>query len=320
MYRFKSKLENLLVEEFPEIINPIITPIGNALTTKAFRIKSRDIDLIAKIAFDPKDIEEGKGDKEVYILNLLQEHALPLQTPKVYKYLKTNKGFPGYIIFLEVIPGRVYTGNSFVKIATEKQNIKLLGNCLNAIHSIKYNYSTDFATFKQGTIEDYLDKYIINFNKRIGVSIVFPKGFEPYIKYFTQIKEYFKNNNETVLLHRDANFKNILIDNKKITSLIDWEGAFTGPKSFDFAHVSILAPTYGVSKWHNSLTEYYANEFTNNPSVFINEVIMVKLFTAFRYLSKDILNPEDANRKCIETNEPLWQYFKREIDNWKFPF
>lgn len=319
-YDFKGLLGELLATEFPEKKIVSITGIANALTTHAFRVKFEDIDVIAKIAYDHEDIADGKGDKEQKVLSLLQTQSPQLLTPKVWKYYKEYPGFPGYVIFLEVLKGDVLSAEEINTIGTTPANLEALTADIAEIHKIKANEVTDFAKFKAPSIGEYLEKYVNKFEKGFG-EIPEHKDFSKFIQKIRLIQEYYKGENAYQLVHKDINFKNILFDHGQYSGIIDWEGALTAPISFEFAHVAVLAPIYGVSEWHYKVIETYLNNYAPEPVKLKKEIEMVKLFTSIRYFYRIFGHASSAkDKKSAESGETKIDYFVRIINEWKFPF
>jgi len=269
-----------------------IDKLDDALTTNAYRIHFEGRkNLILKIAYDPKDIKEGKGRKEVNVLRMLTSELPKINAPIVEGYWDAGEITEGYIVALQEMPGKSLSIEEFNKVALSQHNIDSLIEDTLAYQSMRFNNVTDFATFRDKQIADYIDKYK-NKAERYLMENHFPRQIIDKLKFFAILKNYFKDSSNH-LLHRDVKFNNILFKDGEYMGIIDWEGAFTAPIAFDFAHIMVLSKIYGYEKWMSLYLNRYI-EISGN-TVLKSEVEALLLFAAFRYMCRGHI--ADKNNK-----------------------
>ncbi len=307
---YRSQIKKFIANEYKNQKVTLLKRLSNALTTIAYRVEfEKDESIIIKVAYDKNDIEEAKGDKESYVLNLIKEIAPEINTPVVDKYFKTYEGFPGYIIILKVLPGVTLTVKEFSIIANHPENIHELAKQMLLYHKYSVNYYTAFTDTKEYSFREFMNKYKGKFEK------VLKDDNEVLNKLYDleKVYEYFKNH-KLVLIHRDIKFNNLLFDNNKLSGIIDWEGAFTAPLPFEFAHVYSFAEKYGFTLWINNLIADYA-KLSGHPNL-LEEVKIASLFCYFRWLARTIDHMSSENGICVDTGEREVVYYKRKIIEW----
>jgi len=302
----QNNIRELIINEYNETPQNIVK-LNNALTTHAYRVKLKNNEIIVKVAYDKNDIEEGKGDKENYVLKLIKEIAPQIPTPIVNKYFPTYNGFPGYIIILDTLPGKTLEVNDFIKIGIKEKNLNKLTEYMHEYHKYSQELITDFAQFRNKTFKEYIEKYKSKFAKTTEGELLIK------LNLIDNVYEYFKNHKK-ILIHRDIKFNNLLIDKGEISGIIDWEGAFLAPLAFEFAHISTLAPKYGFSKWSNELIKTYSKKYSIPELEF--EVKIAELFCYFRWYSRTFNHMSKENDLCIETGEYEIDFYKRKILEW----
>jgi fructosamine-3-kinase len=181
---------------------------------------------------------EWKISKEIYIYELLKKNKL--FAPKIYyTNLEDN---PKYYIM-------EYLGDNLIdlyniKTTTINKLYKEMGKYFAKIHSIRFE--------KQGRLyldkiyEESLDKsYKIEFNlflnKLEKLKIFNKKEIEKCKSLFYN----FHNSNESVLCHTDFGPWQVIINNKKISGIIDWEWSISSYSVADFARTQNLISIFG---------------------------------------------------------------------------
>ncbi|MBI2356466.1 aminoglycoside phosphotransferase family protein [Candidatus Dojkabacteria bacterium] len=286
-----------------------IKALSNALTTHAYRVTFEDRAVIVKVAYDSSDIEDKKGAKEKRILDLIKNVAPEIPTPEVDRYFEKYEGFPGYIIVLKVLPGKVLNPNEFMSLALTNENLNNLCNYIHSYHSYQVDRATDFSTFDEDSFRKYIEKYKQRFLK------VIPKELkvEEYINRLDEVSAYFEKH-PLHLIHRDVKFNNILFDKGRLSGIIDWEGAFTAPEAFEFAHISTLSNLYGYTEWIQKLIKTYAEKY-NYPEL-EREIRIAELFCYLRWISRTFLHSAQKNGRCVETGEREIEYYVRKLNEW----
>lgn len=288
-----------------------ISKLSDARTTDAYRVEFQDRSIVVKVAYDEGDIERFKGKKEVTTLGLIKSISPYLPSPDIEFYIDNQTNFPGYIVALKVLPGKVLKGKEFSEVALKDENIEALTDYMNQYHSFKISEVTDFATFNAASFDKYIEKYQKKFLQSI------PKKFKMNneIEELVTVKKYF-HDHPLSLIHRDIKYNNLLFNEGKISGIIDWETAFTAPIAFDFAHVTSLSHIYGYTSWIEKLIDRYIEKY--KVKSLKNDIRVAEKFCHLRWLSRIFdHSSEVGNRICIETGEEEIEYHRRKINELK---
>ncbi len=311
---YRKELADLLAKEFPQEEVLSIERVPNALSTVVYEVKTATTVYIVKIGIDKTDIERRKGEKEKRALELATEALGNELTPKLLRYFPSYHDIPGYVVFLERLPGEVIPAREFNEVASSPDNLKLLTDALLALHSHKqrefsYLYpgtTTDFSAFLRNTHLEIKAKLA-----EAGLAVRLARQLDKLEQTFA----YFEGYRDFNLIHGDINFKNLLVSNDKITSLIDWDRAMISPTAFEFAHVSTLTAKYGVSSWHQKLMANYWDKYTGDGDKLTREFKFIEFFIYFKLLARKLthVQQKDAVEICVETGEELKDHFIRKI-------
>ena len=185
------------------------------------------------------------------------------------------------------------------------------------LHSIKSDTMSDFATFQEGTLTDYIARMTHKAEKGLAQNSDINEMVGKKLKKMKKL-EILKTTKYS-LSHRDIKFNNLLFEGDNLTGIVDWEGAFYAPESFDLAHVDVLAPIYGYSRWIKELIMDYSKA-TKNPDL-IEEINIAKLLVYFRYLNRAVTHESTKGVKpriCAETNENEIEYYINRIKDWNY--
>jgi aminoglycoside phosphotransferase (APT) family kinase protein len=304
----------LLAQEFPQEEVFSIERVPNALSTVVYEVKTASKAYIVKIGIDKTDIERKKGEKEKRALELATEALGDVLTPRLLHYFSSYQDIPGYVIFLERLPGEVMPAQRFNEVASSKENLDILTNALLELHSHKQQR---FSDLYPGTTEDF-SAYLVNTHIQIKDKLTEAGLVDRLASQLGKLEQsfaYFDGYHDFNLIHGDINFKNLLVSGAKISALIDWDRAMISPVAFEFAHVSTLTEKYGVSSWHKKLMANYWDKYTGDGDKLMREFKLIELFIYFKLLARKLthVQQKDAVEICVETGEELKDYFIRKI-------
>ncbi len=281
---YRQELLQYLNSLYPKknIVN--LTRIPEAITTVAYNLDSgENDDLIVKVAIDEKDIAEGKGKKEILAIEKAKK-ALKgtMEVPDIMHFEENVPGFPGYITIMRKSDGSTTSADWLNTEGTSKENIETLVKAVNSLHSITSANVSDLAQFEAEKGSDYLEKYIRKAETKLAGSEIYEK-IEPTIEHLKNNVGIF-NNDKYPFIHRDIKHNNILVNNNRVSAIIDWETALFVPASMEFAHISVLARVYGYEKWIKAFIERYLQE---NPTAFTDEEFeLAEVFVALRFFMR----------------------------------
>ena len=321
MQKIKDEIINNIVKDaFPDKEMIGKERMVLALSSQAYRIDFKDSSsTIIKIGIDDEDIIDGKGLKEKTALELASKLLEPGEYPKVQRYYEEYSGLLGYVLFIEFLEGEVIDGKTFNKIASTDENINKICTMLQKLHSHKSSvFDTLERTSVGMTLGDYFkktDKKIISAFKEDGLY----EEFESKIKELQKVYKYFKDFTDYRLVHGDVNFKNVMVKDGRITSLIDWDRAKIAPIALEFANVKTLGECYGVSQWHKKLTDEYCNNFIEDGEKFKKEIDYLSFFLYFKNVRRKLTHASEAGKKidlCVETGEDQKEHFLRKIKEY----
>lgn len=210
---------------------------------KLYKVETNKGNFYLKIYDDKKQSKVGFKLSKLY--PLLLKHKIPV--PNVLKFDSSLKIVKHPYLILTEIEGDSLE-NVYKKLS-KKELLKFyydLGSVLAKIHSItfeKFGETLDGKTLKgfseikdQGPFKTWYEMH----NKIILQRLSYLKNssFEDLIQ---PIKKWYKNNRKLInynitprLLHEDLNQKNIIIKNKKLSGIIDFDGAFIGHNEEEF--------------------------------------------------------------------------------------
>lgn len=188
------------------------------------------------------DISLG-NDQKVYLIESSSEKYI-LKIPKTDLTKIENEEFALTILSsLDIpIPKLIYKNSEFL-IETyiegsllsknDSDNLYIqLGRFINKIHSIKLN---GFGEIKNGKGEhkreyEYLFSWL-NLDKNKNNNLLEKYNFELFFKENLEII----NSKYSYFLHGDISYSNIIINNNKITGIIDFGDSIAGPIEYDLA-------------------------------------------------------------------------------------
>lgn len=194
-----------------------------------------------------------KQKREISALKLVKEKtAIPLPEIITANYEKTI--IPFDFLILEKKQGITLRESLIKKLITKKQLLSIvqqIGSFLGELHSITFDFFGDFS-IKEGS----------NFQSTNKISSFWGETFDSWRKAFIafcldnlnwvdsrsfpnyrdKLKDLIYNFAEKIsepqtgcFVHSDLQPTNILIENSRITAFLDFEWAYSGSASFDFA-------------------------------------------------------------------------------------
>jgi len=179
---------------------------------------------VIKINTGHPKLPKLKKEKELY--KLLKKNNIPV--PKVYSYDSSKSIIDYSYIIMEKIEG-----NSLNDIwDSMKKDVKLeqlsqMGEVLARIHSITFdNFGEEFSKGKfkgQKTYKEFIKQYTNSLANELEKSNVLNRNKINSIKDYFQKSKAFNINPKASLLHGNFNYDNILVKNKKIKGIVDWE-------------------------------------------------------------------------------------------------
>ena len=293
---YKQELKEYLDKLFGENKVEGLERIPEAITTVAYKVSLADgQEVIAKVAIDEKDIEEGKRQKEMkaietakYVLSSIVE------VPNVISFEETIEGFPGYIVVMRKSQGVTMSPDWLNKTGTSAENLQTIVRALSALHSVTSENVSDLATFEAEKGSLYVDKYLQKAHTKLKDFDIF-KQIEPTLNYLGENISIF-DKPKYPFIHRDVKHNNLLVGGDKISAIIDWETALFVPLSMEFAHVRVLAPIYGYEKWMEAVIEAYNSE--NPAALDMEELELAEVFVAARFFMRSY---EHSLSKGLET-------------------
>lgn len=319
-YYYLDKLKELLETEFPNDTVLNIVKMDNALTAIVYKIDFENKSFMAKIGYDPREIAIGKGERERKAIELANKILGTTLSPKLIHYFKNYKGFPGYITLIEKLDGKILTPNEFNKFASTDSNISMMTDIMQKLHNYKGKNFDELIPKSANNVYEYFVGKFIRFKsdfKKANLDTTMEKKLSLLPKTF----EYFKNYGEYSFIHGDINFKNILMENERVASLIDWDRSLIAPIGFEFAQVSTLTEKYGVSGWHKKLMKNYLDSYTGNAELLQKEFELIQYFVYFLLLARKLthISQKDKVEICVETGEEFKDYLVRKIKEYKLP-
>lgn len=317
---YLDELKGLLNTEFSNDNVLGITKMDNALTAIVYKIDFKGKSFIAKIGYDPREIAIGKGEREKKAIELANKILGSTLSPKLVCYYKNYRGFPGYITFIEKLEGRILSPTEFNKLASTDSNISVLVDTIQGLHNYRDKHFNELIPNSANNVHEY---FIDKFNKiksdieKANLNVKMDEGLSLLPKIF----EYFKNYDEYSFIHGDINYKNVLMEGNKISSLIDWDRSLIAPIGFEFAQVSTLTEKYGVSNWHKKLMKSYLDSYVGNAELLQKEFELIQYFVYFLLLARKLthISQKDKIEICVETGEEFKDHLIRKITEYKLP-
>jgi fructosamine-3-kinase len=216
--------------EIPEIIK------YHSESNYVARLKFKKFSKIIKI--NPS-CDNDKLEKEVYIFELIKKHGIP--APKIeFKNLKGGN-LPQYLIMEYLGEGNLYE----ISNAHESKKLSMMmGQYLAKIHSI---------TFKeQGLISgnsivprSFCNQSKEQFDVRLRNLSESGELSTSKISKCNDVYSDFVDSKEAVLCHMDYGPVQIIVNDKKITGIIDWEWAISSYSVNDFAKAEMILKLFG---------------------------------------------------------------------------
>ncbi|MDQ3099220.1 MAG: aminoglycoside phosphotransferase family protein [bacterium] len=212
----------LILEYFPAVVVKKITKIGEGLGNIAFEVNN---DLIFRFPKNEKSKEQL--GREIPSLKLINKHAT-LPVPD-FIYIAPDNSLVGYKKLIGT--ALLYERSLYPNWQSFSRQI---GRFLTAIHSIPYQeLKTSHLLAKTSSVEECLNEGHEFFEK---VRRVIPH------KYILLIESFFQARHpsvsiDSVLCHNDFGIEHILINNGKVSGIIDWSGAAITDPAQDFGRL-----------------------------------------------------------------------------------
>lgn len=189
-----------------------------------------------------KDNAYYQAKKKYDILRKIQENNYSMFIPKCYKYFNLNNK--------SVLYTELKKGESLNKVRKSKKSFPLakiakeLSETLYKIHSVKdsecFGWITDNGCIGQNTLLEYVENEI----KRVQPILERNLSVEDFYcikEKEEQVKEYVKSlkNIKPQLIWYDLNPENILIDDDRLSGIVDPGGAKYAIKELDLAFIKM---------------------------------------------------------------------------------
>ncbi|MBM3232488.1 aminoglycoside phosphotransferase family protein [Candidatus Pacearchaeota archaeon] len=187
-----------------------------------------------------RDPQLLKFQKEKIAYDLLKDTIVPV--PKIIVLDESKEIIPYTYMIMTRIIGKELEKNW--KNISEKQRIKIaykFGHLLAEIHKIKFSKFGDFTGNKSRNFK-YWDQYLINgIKERLlkckNLKIYEDKLIKKIISLFESEKYLFRKVNESVLVHNDYFFDNLIYYKNNPSGVIDFEWAIAGDSEFDLKNL-----------------------------------------------------------------------------------
>ena len=293
--------------------------LHNGLANIIVKIKKNNNSYALK--FYPKD--HFKKEREKRFIKLSSD-VLPtpklIQSGKNFLILKFKEGMSGSQIFSK--PENKVKSTEFGKLIGE--SIRKLHSKENSFDKVGFltenNLSCEEYTIKNSTFtkNSELLKHLINEQN------IYLKKYNLDLPRFEDKDLIIENDEEKLLIHNDICPKNILIQDEKISSFLDFEYAMIGSRMFDIAKANVLGiylAYHTLGKAKHLDFEKYINGFYKGygKKITYEELRPFYIYVLLNYLlfwlSSPILKKEDkdkilpvhlANLKRLERNEDLF--------------
>ncbi len=212
--------------------------IENGVANEVHLIKTKSgQEFVARISLDEKNT---RFESEQWALQHCQEIGVPV--PKVLLVRKTRIGNKEYNLCLESkLPGKALYEVYDLSEAERDRLLNEAGQSLSKIHSVSVNGFGKFDKNGKGeflTIQEILNDPYIGKEKIRKIAKEVGLDDEIIAKAFKIIQEESTSYPPTTprLVHNDFMPKHILVEDKKVTGIIDFETAIGGDPIMDLAH------------------------------------------------------------------------------------
>ncbi|MBU0962448.1 MAG: aminoglycoside phosphotransferase family protein [Nanoarchaeota archaeon] len=286
-----------------------ITEYSHARVNKVYCIKTKNLEVVMKIAPKRHDKYPNKFDIEKYAFLLCRKRGLP--TPKVILIDNSRGIFDTPYTISKKLPGDIINYDS---LNQEQINVALknMGHSLSIIHSIKTRGFGPFNLNGVGTwsnwsqiLEDKLESLekiyrynIITSKLKEGLNLAIDKNSE------------LSDHPNPCLIHGDYNLTNLLIDNSQnITGIVDMEHCYSGDPIYDLALFDYYYSKQGFLK---ILMSGYSNidlEKEKKKILFYKAIISISKL-AWKYETKQFLNTIKPSVSLLEKqiNQLIYGY------------
>jgi hygromycin-B 7''-O-kinase len=162
-----------------------------------------------------------KLDKEAYLLDLVGRR-LSIPVPEI---VQTSQA----LLLMTRLPGRPARFSDVDPVSVSRQ----LGALLRELHTItfeSFGYIETRVTSPEASNVDYMRRRA---ERRVRSGP--PALREALARYFADGEDAFAGCEQAVLCHNDAHDANVLVEDGRITGLLDWENAVAGDPILDLA-------------------------------------------------------------------------------------
>jgi len=229
----KKRAERAIARAFPSSKITSIKRFEKGLVNTTFdvKIQSPNKNLVLRIFPD----NPWKADKEEFLYSLIAKKT-DVHVPKVYIIDKSKKIIPSSYLVMSKIEGN--TIDVEYKKSRDKSLFIKAGETLAKIHSIKFKkfgwilgnkVYPAFRKWPQFLAYDINEKL-----KKINKSNIFTK--KDILKcriILGNMENLLDTKDQPCLLHKDYHFSHIIVNNNKISGIIDFEWAIAGHNELD---------------------------------------------------------------------------------------
>ena len=288
------KIGEIIRKVYPEARVISIRKFKKGVINKTYEISIANPKKDLVIRIYPSEFWKAK--KENYIYGLL---AKKIPTPKV---LWEGKNY----LLMSKIDGK--------ELSLDRKLIKDAGFLLAKIHSIRFPYYGWIMGKKvRPKFRRWLDFIAYDFNQKSKIlmkaNIIDKEEIKKIRKVIEKNKEILKTKTRPCLLHKDYHSSHILVKNKKISGIIDFEWAISGHNELDIAK-----SCYYMFDKKKNFEKVFIEGYESYKKIdkrFDERKSIYKLLTIFSSLAFSV---KHYNKKWIEYNKKKLVYESEKLD------
>jgi len=218
-------------------------------------------------------------------MKILNGNITEVKYPKIYELITPCSKYPLGAVVEEYINGEELR-KSILKINnSEKREIgRVLARFINQVHNINI----------KGNKEEEININLSKFDKSLGILKEYIN--DTMFQKLIQIKEVYKQllqEKDFCLTHGDLNEGNIMIENGKVSGVIDFGNMEYYIPEIEFVHMYFFDKVI-----YEAMVKNYPKQINEKNIVFLELIVNIRHF-------KNIRNFEDKKNKCLQNIETL---------------
>lgn len=225
-------------------------------------------------------------DKEVWVLNLIKESTQPIPIPELLYFDSSCQSVNFPFLLYEHIQGATLSARCRNISNSDLDVIGFeLGRILATIHNItKYSGEAPPYFSVQNTEYGFVYKRLVSALDKCRSAKLITHRTEQSITSAFQRDALFDTTNKACLVHGDFHGNNVLISDRCVSGILDYEGAFWACPEWDFAKVMGLTTRYNAE-----LEEAVINGYKSIAAISDHQVFQARIMWLRTIVDLDVV-------------------------------